>query len=203
MRLQALVLPALARVFYPALVEYRRQPERFVSAYSLGTVALASLEVLGGYFLFFNAEVVLVDIFLGPQWHAAVPLLRILAFLPMIEALNRLGGEVLKVRHEDRLWLACILANLACLVGFGIAFTRLWGAAGMAWAGPSPQAISQMGDKIAAKALAEKAQVPTLPGTLDLSFGVSIAMAGVAAAILWLRLRRPFQDFLSGQHTNT
>ncbi len=41
--------------------------------------------------------------------------------------------------------------------------------AGMAWVGPSPEAIQQMGDKIAAKALAEKAQVPTLPGSQDLS----------------------------------
>ncbi len=40
-------------------------------------------------------------------------------------------------------------------------------AAGLAWVGPSPEAISQMGDKIAAKALAEKAQVPTLPGSED------------------------------------
>ncbi|MBW2401206.1 MAG: ATP-grasp domain-containing protein, partial [Deltaproteobacteria bacterium] len=41
-------------------------------------------------------------------------------------------------------------------------------AAGMAWVGPSPEAIEQMGDKIAAKALAEKAQVPTLRGSEDL-----------------------------------
>jgi propionyl-CoA carboxylase alpha chain len=40
-------------------------------------------------------------------------------------------------------------------------------AAGMAWVGPSPEAISQMGDKIAAKALAENAAVPTLPGSED------------------------------------
>ncbi len=39
--------------------------------------------------------------------------------------------------------------------------------AGIAWIGPSPEAITQMGDKIAAKALAEKAQVPTLPGSED------------------------------------
>ncbi len=40
-------------------------------------------------------------------------------------------------------------------------------AAGMAWVGPSSQAIEQMGDKIAAKALAEKARVPTLSGSED------------------------------------
>jgi len=46
-------------------------------------------------------------------------------------------------------------------------FAEKVGAAGITWVGPSPEAISQMGDKIAAKALAEKAQVPTLPGSLD------------------------------------
>jgi len=47
------------------------------------------------------------------------------------------------------------------------AFCQQVMAAGLAWVGPSPDAISQMGDKIAAKALAEKAQVPTLPGSQD------------------------------------
>jgi len=40
-------------------------------------------------------------------------------------------------------------------------------AAGIIWVGPEPASIEQMGDKIAAKALAEKAQVPTLPGSQD------------------------------------
>jgi propionyl-CoA carboxylase alpha chain len=40
-------------------------------------------------------------------------------------------------------------------------------AAGLAWVGPSPDAIERMGDKLAAKALAEEAGVPTLPGSQD------------------------------------
>jgi len=40
-------------------------------------------------------------------------------------------------------------------------------AAGLAWVGPSPETIARMGDKIAAKALAEEARVPTLPGSED------------------------------------
>ena len=46
-------------------------------------------------------------------------------------------------------------------------FAAQVGAAGMAWVGPPPKVITQMGDKIAAKALAEKAQVPILPGSED------------------------------------
>ncbi len=42
-------------------------------------------------------------------------------------------------------------------------------AAGLVWVGPSPSAIARMGDKLAAKALAEEARVPTLPGAEDIA----------------------------------
>jgi propionyl-CoA carboxylase alpha chain len=40
-------------------------------------------------------------------------------------------------------------------------------AAGLVWVGPSPEAIERMGDKLAAKALAREAGVPTLAGSED------------------------------------
>ncbi|MFQ5416043.1 MAG: biotin carboxylase N-terminal domain-containing protein [Myxococcota bacterium] len=40
-------------------------------------------------------------------------------------------------------------------------------AAGLVWVGPPPEAIERMGDKLAAKELAEAAKVPTLPGCTD------------------------------------
>jgi len=39
--------------------------------------------------------------------------------------------------------------------------------AGIAWVGPPPEAILRMGDKLAAKKLADEAKVPTLPGSED------------------------------------
>ena len=39
--------------------------------------------------------------------------------------------------------------------------------AGLVWVGPSPESIERMGDKLAAKALAEEAKVPALPGSED------------------------------------
>ena len=44
-------------------------------------------------------------------------------------------------------------------------FARAVTSAGLAWVGPSPEVIEQMGDKITAKALAEASGVPTLPGS--------------------------------------
>lgn len=49
-------------------------------------------------------------------------------------------------------------------------------AAGIAWVGPGPEAITRMGDKIEARKLAEEAGVPTLPGSEE-------ATAEAAAAV--------------------
>ncbi len=46
-------------------------------------------------------------------------------------------------------------------------FARAVRAAGIAWVGPSPKAIEEMGDKLAARALAEKHGVPILVGRED------------------------------------
>ena len=44
-------------------------------------------------------------------------------------------------------------------------FARRCEAEGLAWVGPPPAAIDQMGDKAAARKLAEEARVPVVPGT--------------------------------------
>jgi teichuronic acid exporter len=133
-RLQELVLPAIARVLYPALVEYRGDRMRYLGAYRYGTVSILALETLAAYFLFFNAEVVLLKILIGENWRPAVPLLQILCFVPLTDPYSRLGGELLKVEGEDRAWLAVVGLNLLSLVGFGALLTRALGAPGMAWA---------------------------------------------------------------------
>lgn len=133
LRLQALLVPTLVRVFYPALVEYRGDRRRFIEVYRLGTLAILALECLAAYFLFFNTEQV-VRLLLGEAWLPTVPLLRILAWLPLLDPFTRLGGEVLKARSEDRAWLVIVVVNLGSLVVFGLLFTHLWGPPGMAWA---------------------------------------------------------------------
>jgi propionyl-CoA carboxylase alpha chain len=54
------------------------------------------------------------------------------------------------------------------------AFARDVTAAGIVWVGPSPEAIERMGDKLAAKALADEAGVPTLPGSEDPSGSAAV-----------------------------
>lgn len=133
-RLQELIQPAVARVLYPALVAYRAERERFFGAYRIGTLSILALETLAAYFLFFNAEIVLLQILIGPRWAPAVPILKILCFVPLTDPFSRLGGEVLKTEGEDRAWLVAVVLNFASLVGFGILLTRMLGVEGMAWA---------------------------------------------------------------------
>lgn len=121
------------RALLPALVAYRDDPERFAAAFRLGTVFLLTFQVSACYFLFWNAERTVL-ILLGPAWPAAAPILRILCFAPLLQAFTDLGGEVLKVRHEDRTWLGIMAINLAALVAAGILLTRRHGAEGMALA---------------------------------------------------------------------
>ena len=47
----------------------------------------------------------------------------------------------------------------------GLSLVRACAEAGITFIGPSPTLLAQMGDKTAARNLAHKAGVPTLPGT--------------------------------------
>ena len=121
------------RALVPALVAYRDDGPRFTQAFRVGMIFLMTCEVAAGYFLYFNAPLV-VRIFCGEGWDSVVPLLRVLCFVPFLDIFSELGGEVLKIRHEDRLWLLIVALNLASLLGFGIHLTSQHGALGMAYA---------------------------------------------------------------------
>jgi PST family polysaccharide transporter len=171
-----------------------------------------AFQVTGGYFLFFNAERV-VGIVLGPGWEAAVPLLKVLCFVPFLDVFTDLGGEVLKVRHEDRVWLLIALINLASLVCFGILFTRRWGALGMAWANfllLGNLVMAWRMSRIFARGFRRIAQdlvliylVPLacfllaalLPAASWSRFAASFVAALAALGLLALRFYEPFESF--------
>lgn len=48
-------------------------------------------------------------------------------------------------------------------------FARMVQEAGLVWIGPSPEVIRSLGDKIQAKHLAQKANVPTIPGIINVT----------------------------------
>jgi O-antigen/teichoic acid export membrane protein len=218
-RLQELVMPAVARVLYPALIEFRRHGDRqrYLAAYRLGTVTLLGLQTLGGYFLAWNAEVVLLRILIGPRWAPAVPLVQVLCFAPLVDPFSPLGGELLKTEGQDRAWFAVVALNIASLALFGVLLTHRLGALGMAWAAYLPLGSLLMawrvyricgGAEIArlARDLLYLYLVPLplfalvawrLPAAGWWRLGASAVAAAAALALYLARFRGPFRAFFA------
>ena len=64
--------------------------------------------------------------------------------------------------------------------------------AGMIWIGPSPKAIDQLGDKVSASHVAEKAGAPLAPGTLDPVSGAEEVLEFVAQHGLPVAIKAAF-----------
>ena len=140
-----IVVPAMTRTLYPALVAYRENPEQLIEAYRLGTLLVLGLETPAAAFLFVNPNI--LQIIGGEKWAMAPSLLAFLCFAPLIDPFSRLGGEVLKVYHKDRVWILSVAMTLLSFVVFGYLFTGLFGPVGMTWAnflqlGAIPMAIA-------------------------------------------------------------
>ncbi len=214
LRGQILVVPALVRAIYPALVAYRDRQSRFIGAFRLGTVAILSLEVLVAYFLFFNAEIVVLKILLGDNWQEAVQLIKILCFLPLVDPFTRLGGEMLKAYREDRIWLVVVVLNIVTLIGFGWILAQRFGASGMAWAyylmlghlvmtwrvykicGPAFWLLVR--DLLFTYLLPLPffiAVAMLFPAASWLRFGGSLVATGIVAAVMAARFSGPFRQF--------
>ena len=220
LRAQVLMVPALVRAIYPALVKYISDRVRFVGAFRLATVAILSGEVLVAYFLFFNAEIVLLKILLGENWQESVHLLKILCFLPLVDPFSRLGGEMLKANREDRIWLVIVVVNIVSLIGFGWFLAQRFGADGMAWAHYlmlghlimawrvyricGRQFWSMVGELLFVYLIPLPFFLAInflLPAASWSRFVVSIAAVIVIAALLAARFRRPFQEFFFSAET--
>lgn len=217
LKVEAVVLPAVQRVLYPTLVEVRHDPRRFFEVFRIGTVTLYAFEALAAWFLFFNAETVLVDVLLGEQWRPAVPLLRILCFLPLVDPFSRLGGEVLKVLREDRWWLAVVVLNFVSLIGFGLALASRYGALGVvianflllgnlvmtwrvwrAFGRDFPRLLADLAYVYLVPLVPFVPVVWAFPDEGWARLAASLAAAAAGAALLALRFQRPFRRFFAG-----
>ena len=127
-----ILLPAIGRVLFPALVKFGAHTAEMFRAFALSTIFVLSVEVSAALLLFLNADLVLL-LLGGSQWVDAPSYLRILAFAPLVDPFSRLGGEVLKTLHWDRLWIiACLLTVSSFGIG-GFVLTGTLGPIGMAW----------------------------------------------------------------------
>ncbi len=208
------------RPLLPALVEFRDDAEQFAETLRLGTIVFLSGIVLSAYFLFFNVEKT-VAILLGSNWEGAERLLRILCLAPLVDVFTTTGGEALKVRNRDRLWLGTVALNMSALVGFGLLFTHWWGPKGTAWAN-YPRlgsllmlaAILGLFAERRGRLVGDLLQVYLLPLPFFLAaaallpadtwsrFGASVAAAGLGGGALALRFLPDVRRFFRRAETS-
>jgi O-antigen/teichoic acid export membrane protein len=111
---------AAGRAVYPALVRYRDDPTRAFDVFRVATLFLLTLVVPVAFFVFWNAELVVIILTLGrADWLAATDYLRVAAFVPFARPLTMFGRELLLVYHRDRLLIGYTLGNLLALGGLG------------------------------------------------------------------------------------
>ena len=209
------LIPAFTRALYPALVEFRDQRHKLVESYRLATLAVMAVEIPAACFLLLNPEL-FVRIVSGPQWPSAPQFLMILALAPLLDPFTRLGGELLKTVHRERLWIASAIATLTGFAVGGVLLIRWLGPTGMAWANYLPFGMLLMAWaiwKVDAPAfrdllrdLAWMYAVPMIPFALCwwlladrpwLRLAVSIALSGLTLGVYWRRFGKDFKAFLA------
>ncbi len=209
--------PAVARALYPALAALSRLPHKMFEAYRLATLMISAIEVPAACFLFVNAETV-VRILGGGEWAEAPIFLRLLALAPLVDPFTRLGGEVLKVRDGDRLWILATTLTLGSFAVCGWLATGAIGATGMALANFLPLGMGLMVwglrriDRRAFDGLVRDLAWVYLPAVgpfagawllagdaLWLRFALSLAAALACLALSWRRFGRSFLAFARGE----
>jgi O-antigen/teichoic acid export membrane protein len=203
----------MVRALYPAFVQYGDRPAEQFLAYRLATKALLAIEVPAALFLFLNADLA-VRVLGGDRYLEQAGLLRLLAFVPLVDPLGRFGGELLVARRRDGIRVAALVLQFAALVGGGLWLSRLYGPTGMAWANFLPLgapllawALAKVDLRGLRALIADLVEIYCAPlplfalawwgsqGHLWLRFGLSI-LAGLASlAWFWFRFGDRFFAF--------
>ncbi len=205
--------PAVARTLYPALVEFVDRPGRLFEAYRLSTLFILCCEVPAAAFLLLNPEAT-IRILGGKGWTSAPDFLTLLCLAPLVDPFSRLGGEVLKVYHRDRLWILCVFLTLTSFAVGGYLLTGRFGPLGMAMANFLPLGAAVMAwglHSIAPRSFRRLARdlalvyaapvVPFLavylitPTASAWRFGFSVAAALAVFAFYYLRFGSAFRLF--------
>ena len=171
----------LQRVFSPAFSRIQDQPERIAATWArvARLIAAISVPALGGLVVVAPDFVPLV---LGSQWDAAVPVVQVLAWVGIIQAVQVINMDILLARGRARtMFRFALVVTTAHLIAFAVGLQ--WGVIGVATA----YAISST--------LVEPAQTVLAARALNVSpmvfvraiAGVFQAVAGMCIAVLALR----------------
>ena len=133
-----LLIHPVGRSLYPALVGFDDgDRERPFDAYRLATLALLAVEVPAAFFLFLNADQVVL-LLGGAKWAGSPAYLRILCFAPLVDPLGRFAGQFLAARHQEKVWITAGGVTLVSWATAGLLLTGWLGPRGMAWANYLP-----------------------------------------------------------------
>ncbi len=120
----------LQRVFSPAFSRIQDEPERIAAAWArvVRVIGLVALPSLGGLVVMAPD---FVPVVLGSQWKDAVPVVQILAWVGIVQAVQALNYDVLMARDRTRTMFRFSVVLTTChLVAFGVGLE--WGVIGVA-----------------------------------------------------------------------
>jgi O-antigen/teichoic acid export membrane protein len=172
----------LQRVFSPAFSRLQDEPERIAATWARVTRLMAAVSVpaLAGLVV---VAPDFVPVVLGDHWIKAVPVVQILAWIGIVQALQTLNSDILMARDRTRtMFRFSIVLTSAHLIAFSVGLN--WGVVGVATAyAISTTLVEPFQTVLAARAL----------NVSPLIFFRSIwrvfqAAAGMCAAVLAVRL---------------
>jgi O-antigen/teichoic acid export membrane protein len=175
----------LQRVMSPAFCRIQEEPERIAAAWARVTRALAALTVpaLGGLIVLAPD---FVPVVLGSQWDAAIPVIQILAWVGIIQALQGLTVDVLMARDRTRTIFRFSLVLSVCHVtAFSIGLE--WGVVGVAAAfAISTTLVEPFETVLAARSLGVSPMiiVRAIAGVFQAAIGMCAVLLGVRLALV-------------------
>lgn len=175
----------LQRVMSPAFCRIQEEPERIAAAWARVVRLLASVSVPALLGLVIVAPD-FVPVVLGDQWRAAIPVVQILAWVGLVQALQSLSVDVLMARGRARtIFRFSLLLTTIHLIAFSIGLQ--WGVVGVAAAyAASTTLVEPMQSVLAARALGVSPMVffRSLAGVFQAAVGMCAVVLGVRLALM-------------------
>ena len=175
------------RVFSPAFSRIQDEPERIAATWArVGRLlAAVSMPALLGLVVVAPDFVPLV---LGDQWHAAVPVVQVLAWVGMMQAVQAVNMDILMARDRPKtMFRFALVLTTSHLIAFGIGLQ--WGVVGVAVAYAISTTLVEPGQTwLAARALGVspmvfvRAVAPVFQAAVAMCFVVAVVRLGLVDA---------------------
>jgi O-antigen/teichoic acid export membrane protein len=172
----------IQRVMSPAFCRMQDEPERIAAAWARVTRLLATVSVpaLAGLVV---VAPDFVPVVLGGQWTAAVPVVQILAWVGIVQALQSLNNDILMARDRTRtIFRFTLVLTSSHLVAFAVGLE--WGITGVAVAyAVSTTLVEPFQTVLAARALGVSPLV--FFRSVGRVFQAALGMCAVVLAVRW------------------